>query len=160
MVPYGTQSVGGDRAMPSAQHQVTIARPVGDVFAYVADGLNGPRWRPGVLDVSLVSGSGMGAMYKQGVRGPGGRRIDADYQITVYEPNRRIGFRAIAGPVRPTGDYRFEEAQGGTRLTFSLAAELSGLKKLLMGSAVQKTMAAEVAATERLKQILEASPAV
>jgi uncharacterized membrane protein len=143
--------------MPSAQHQVTIARPVDSVFAYVADGLNGPKWRPGVLDVSLVSGSGVGATYKQGVRGPGGRRIDADYEVTVYEPNRRIGFRAIAGPVRPTGEYRLEEVAGGTRLTFSLAVELSGLKKLLMGGAVQKTMDAEVAAAERLKQVLEAS---
>lgn len=146
--------------MPSAQHQVTIARPVGSVFAYVADGLNGPKWRPGVLDVSLVSGSGVGATYKQGVRGPGGRQIDADYEVTVYEPSRRIGFRAIAGPVRPTGEYRFEEVAGGTRLTFSLAAELSGLKKVLMGGAVQKTMDAEVAAAERLKQVLEASSAL
>jgi uncharacterized membrane protein len=144
--------------MPSAQHQVTIARPVGDIFAFVADGLNGPKWRPGMLDISLVSGSGAGAVYKQGVRGPGSRRIDADYEITVYEPNRRIGFRAIAGPVRPTGEYRFDEAAGGTRLTFSLAAELSSLRKLLMGSAVQKTMDAELAASEQLKQILEASP--
>jgi uncharacterized membrane protein len=107
-----------------------------------------------------VSGSGVGATYKQGVRGPGGRRIDADYEVTVYEPSRRIGFRAIAGPVRPTGEYRFEEVAGGTRLTFSLAAELSGLKKVLMGGAVQKTMDAEVAAAERLKQVLEASSAL
>lgn len=37
-----------------------------------------------------------------------------------------------------------------------LSAELGGIKKLLMGGAVQKTMDAEVAATERLKSILEA----
>jgi hypothetical protein len=41
-------------------------------------------------------------------------------------------------------------------VTFSLEAELGGIKKLLMGGAVQKTMDAEVAATERLKSILEA----
>jgi uncharacterized membrane protein len=141
--------------MPSAQHQVSIGRPVGEVFAYVADGLNGPRWRSGVLDVSLVSGSGVGATYKQGVKGPGGRRIDADYRVTAFEPDRRIAFEAIAGPVRPSGEYRFEAADGGTRLTFSLQAELTGIKKLLMSGAVQKTMDAEVAATERLKQLLE-----
>ena len=142
--------------MPSAEHQVTIARPVAEVFGFVADGLNGPKWRPGVLDISLVSGDGTGAVYKQGVKGPGGRRIDADYEITAFEPNRRLAFRAIAGPVRPTGEYRFEDVAGSTRLTFSLQAELSGLKKLLMGGAVQKTMDAEVAATESLKRQLEA----
>ena len=147
--------------MPSAEHQVTIGRPVADVFAFVADGLNGPKWRPGVLDVSLASGtgSGVGSVYKQGVKGPGGRRIDADYEITTYEPGRRLAFRATAGPVRPTGAYAFDEVDGRTRLTFSLQAELSGFKKLLMGGAVQKTMDAEVAATERLKQILEAPQA-
>ena len=96
---------------------------------------------------------------KQGVKGPGGRRIDADYEITTYEPGRRLAFRATAGPVRPTGAYAFDEVDGRTRLTFSLQAELSGFKKLLMGGAVQKTMDAEVAATERLKQILEAPQA-
>lgn len=144
--------------MPSAEHQVTIARPVGEVFAYVADGLNGPNWRPGVLDIAHVSGTGVGAIYKQGVKGPGGRRIAADYRITAYEPDHRLSFEAIAGPVRPTGTYRFEGSAGGTRLTFSIEAELGGIKKFLMSGAVQKTMDAEVAATERLKTILEAAP--
>ena len=144
--------------MPEARHEVTIGRSAGEVFAFVADGLNGPKWRPGILDIALVSGTGLGATYKQGVKGPGGRRIDADYRITAYEPGHRLAFEAIAGPVRPTGEYVFETVPGGTSLTFSLAAELGGIKKLLMGGAVQKTMEAEVAATERLKELLESMP--
>jgi hypothetical protein len=65
---------------------------------------------------------------------------------------------AIAGPVRPTGEYVLDEVDGGTRLSFALRAELGGIKKLLMGGAVQKTMDAEVAATERLKSVLESTP--
>jgi hypothetical protein len=61
--------------------------------------------------------------------------------------------------VRPTGQFDFDDADGATRLRFALKAELTGLKKLLMGGAIQKTMDAEVAATERLKQIIEALPA-
>ena len=56
---------------------------------------------------------------------------------------------AIAGPVRPTGSYTFEVTGAGTGLTFALHAELGGIKKLLMSGAVQKTMDAEVGATER-----------
>ena len=145
--------------MLSAEHEVTIARPVAEVFAFVADGLNAPKWRPGVLDISLASGTGLGSVYKQGVKGPGGRRIDADYRITALEPNRRLSFEAIAGPVRPTGQFVLDDVNGATRLKFALQAELGGIKKLLMGSAVQKTMNAEVAATERLKQVLEAPQA-
>jgi carbon monoxide dehydrogenase subunit G len=144
--------------MPSASHSLTIDRSPGDVFAFVADGLNGPKWRPGVIDVALVSGAGLGAIYRQGVKGPGGRRIDADYRVTIFEPNHRLAFLAIAGPVRPTGEFLLEEVAEGTRLTFSLEAELGGIRKLLMGRAVQRTMDAEVAATERLKHVLEAMP--
>ena len=144
--------------MPAAQHQVTIRRPASEVFTFVADGLNGPKWRPGITDIALVSGSGVGATYKHGVKGPGGRRIDADYRVTAFEPGRRLAFEAIAGPVRPAGEFLLEDAPDGTRLTFSLGVELGGIKKLFMGGAVQKTMDAEVAATERLKSILESSP--
>ena len=144
--------------MPSASHRLIIDRSPADVFAFVADGLKGPTWRPGVVDVALISGSGVGATYKQGVKGPGGRRIDADYRVTVFEPNRRLAFVGIAGPVRPNGEFVLEEVADGTRLTFSLDAELGGIRTLLMGRAVQKTMDAEVAATERLKEILESRP--
>ena len=142
--------------MPSAQRTITIRRPVGEVFAFVADGLNGPKWRPGILDIELTSGQGVGAVYRQGVKGPGGRRIAADYEITAFEPDRRIAFKAIAGPARPTGEFRLEPVPEGTRLTFSLDAQLSFLKGLLMNRAVQSTMDAEVAATERLREVLEA----
>jgi uncharacterized protein YndB with AHSA1/START domain len=143
--------------MPGARREVTIRRPPGVVFGFIADGLNGPKWRPGIVDIAHVSGSGVGATYRQGVKGPGGRRIDADYRVTAFEPDRRLAFEAIAGPVRPTGEYLLDQVPDGTRLTFSLDAELSGIKKLLIGGAVQKTMDAEIAATDRLKQLLESS---
>ena len=97
----------------------------------------------------------MGAVYRQGVKGPGGRRIAADYRVTGYDPPRLLEFEAIAGPVRPVGSYRLEEEDGGTRITFALHAELGGLKKLLMEGRVQDTMNAEVRSLDNLKQVLE-----
>ncbi len=61
--------------MPEAHYSVTIQRPIGAVFEYVADGEKGSEWRPGVLDITRVSGSGVGTTYRQGVKGPMGRRI-------------------------------------------------------------------------------------
>ena len=136
--------------MPAARNTVTIAKPVDEVFAFVADGTNARRWRPAVLDVALASGSGLGATYTQGVKGPGGRRIAADYTITAFERDRRIAFKAIAGPVRPEGEYVFEDLGGSTRLTMSLTTELSGWKKLVMGGPVQASMDAEVANIDRI----------
>ena len=141
--------------MPAATNRVTIGRSPEDVFAFVADGLNARQWRSGVLDIAVASGSGVGAIYHQGVAGPGGRRIAADYEVTAYEPARRIAFRTIAGPVRPTGEFRLEPDGEGTALTFQLSAELPLLKRLIMGSMVQKTMDAETQGLAKVKTILE-----
>ena len=140
--------------MPAATHSTTIPATPDAVFAFGADGETAPRWRSGVLDITRVSGTGAGTVYKQGTEGPGGRRVDADDEVTTYEPPRRLAFRVIAGPVRPVGEHVFEAVPEGTRLTFSLSAELGGLKRLLMGSMVQSTMNAEVLAIERIAEAM------
>jgi carbon monoxide dehydrogenase subunit G len=142
--------------MPSAERTVTINRPAADVFAFIADGSNAPQWRPGVRDIQRTSGDGKGAVYKQGVRGPLGRRIAADYEVTVYELAKRLEFKAIAGPVRPTGGYRLAESDGKTKVTFWLKGELGGWRRLVFGRSVQKSMDAEMKALDKLKSVLEA----
>lgn len=140
--------------MPEASNTVDIAKPPAEVFAFLADGTTGPQWRSGVLDVAHKSGEGQGAVYTQGVKVPFGRRIPADYEITAYEPDQRIGFRVIAGPVRPEGTYHLEANETGTRLTFTLRCAPTGLAKL-MTPAVAKTMRSEVAQLEQLRAVLE-----
>ncbi len=142
--------------MPAATNAVTIIRPVHDVFTFVADGENGPKWRNGIVDIARARGDGgRGTAYRQSVRGPMGRRIAADYEITALVPDRSLEFQTTAGPVRPHGRYDFESVDGGTRVTFSLDARLTGVRRLLMASMVQRTMTAEVAALANLKRILE-----
>jgi uncharacterized protein YndB with AHSA1/START domain len=140
--------------MPEASGTIEIRRPVDEVFEFLSEGENDRRWRDGVLDIRRKSGHGRGAIYEQGVKGPFGRRVPADYEITSYEPDRRIGFRAIAGPVRPEGSYELTPADGGTRVTFTLRAEPRGLAKL-MSPMVAKTMRSEVAQLDRLRAVLE-----
>ncbi len=141
--------------MPQAQHAVTIQRPVDEVFAFIADGEKGPQWRTGILDIRRVSGEGLGTRYQQGVRGPMGRRVAADYEITAYDPGHHLEFQTVAGPVRPHGRYDLVPVDGGTHVTFALDAPVGRLRGLLMGSMVQRTMDAEVHALERLKAVLE-----
>jgi uncharacterized membrane protein len=144
--------------MPSAERTVTINRPAADVFAFLADGNNATKWRS-VLDTKRISGSGVGAKYSQGVRGPMGRRIAADYEITAHEPGKRLEFKAIAGPVRPTGGYKFAEASGKTSVTFWLKADLGGWKRFVLGRSVQSTMNSEMKALDKLKEVLEGTGA-
>ena len=141
--------------MPSAEDTVTIKRPLHEVFAFIAEKENDPRWRPGVAEIERISGDGTtGTKYRQLVNGPGGRRIPADFEITGYEPGKRLEFRTTAGPVRPEGSFDLVEGGGATRVTFKLDAELPGTKKL-MAPMVSRSMRKEVQSLDRLKRILE-----
>ncbi len=140
--------------MPEESNTITIARPVGDVFAFLADAENDKLWRPGVVEIARTGGQGVGTTYHQVVSGPGGRRVDADIEITEFLPDERIAFRTTKGPVRPTGSYDLRPSEGGTEVTFRLAAELGGLK-MLMSPVVSRTMKSEVGALGELKRVLE-----
>ena len=81
--------------MPHAENTVTVNRPQKDVFDYLAEGTHNREWRSGVLEIERTSAAeGQGATYRQVVSGPGGRRIDGDYQVTVFDPPRRLARRA------------------------------------------------------------------
>jgi uncharacterized membrane protein len=141
--------------MPRASSEIVIHCPREDVFVFLANPENDPQWRSGVLDLQRVSGSGIGARYTQGVKGPGGRRIPADIEITELTPGEAIAFRTIAGFVRPRGRYVLAAADGATRVRFELEADLKGVKRLL-APMVQKTMNNEVGQLESLKRVIEA----
>src|SRR5947209_1543217 len=93
------------RPMPQASSEILIKCPREELYAFLADPENDPKWRSGVLDLKRVSGSGIGARYTQGVQGPGGRRIPADIEITELTPDESIAFQTVTGPVRPRGRY-------------------------------------------------------
>jgi uncharacterized membrane protein len=141
--------------MPTASNEIVIDRPCDEVFAFLADPQNDRQWRSGVLDLTRVSGDGVGARYAQGVKGPGGRRIAADIEITELTPNQTIAFHTVAGPVRPRGRYVLAAADGGTHVRFELEADIRGLKRLI-APMVQKTMNDEVAQLAQLKHVIEA----
>ena len=138
-----------------AERTISIRRPVEQVFRFLADGRTATQWRSAVIDVSKTSGEGVGSVYRQVVRGPGGRAVDADYEITALEPDRRIAFRTVAGPVRPQGEFALEPMGDATILTFTLDARLSGWKRILLGRLVQSTMDAEMRALDQLQEVLE-----
>jgi uncharacterized membrane protein len=140
--------------MPRARSEIVIKCRRDEVFAFLADPENDPKWRDGVLDLKRVSGSGVGARYAQGVKGPGGRRIPADIEITELTPGEAITFQTITGPVRPRGRYALSAVDEGTRVRFELEAEVKGVKRLL-GPMVQKTMNNEVRQLDSLKRVIE-----
>ena len=75
--------------------------------------------------------------------------------VTAYQPDTLLAFETIAGPVRPTGEFRLQEAGGATTLTLAHQADLAGVKRLFISGMVQKTMDAEVAVIDNVKRLLE-----
>jgi uncharacterized protein YndB with AHSA1/START domain len=142
--------------MPRAQRTVRIDRAPETVFAFLTDPANDRSWRTGVKEISADGAAGVGRRIHQVVAGPGGRGINADIEVTAYEPPSRYAFRTTSGPVRPAGEYRLVAAgPGATDVTFSLSAEVGGWKRFVMGGAVQKSMDGEMAGLDRAKAAIE-----
>lgn len=103
-----------------AERTITVDRPITDVFAFLADGTNDALWRPDVISIRHVGGSGLGAQYAQTMKGPLGRPIAGDFRVTRFDEPTRIDFEVTAGPARPTGSYVLRElGAGSTDVTFS-----------------------------------------
>jgi Predicted integral membrane protein len=141
--------------MAHAEGSITINRPVKEVFDFILDGRNSTLWRPSVLDVQLMPGNplGVGAIFKQGLKGPGGR-IDGDYEIVECKPNELIRFQVITGPARPTGTYLFKSMDDSTQVKFILDFQPKGLAKLMDGM-INKSMKGEVETLSNLKAYFE-----
>lgn len=141
--------------MAHAEHQVVVARPAREVYEFLLDGTNNPRWRSGITDIQRVVGTphGVGAAFKQGMKGPTGR-IDADYKIVECSADSFIKFEVTAGPARPTGIFKLERSGKSTSVTFTLDFRPRGLARL-MDPMINRQMQSEVAALGKLKEVLE-----
>ena len=141
--------------MPAAQRTLAINRSPEEVFEFFTDPANDQKWRPHVKEIVAAGPTSVGSTIHQVVAGPAGRGIPADIEVTAYEPPSHYGFKVIAGPARPVGEFQFTPQGSGTLATFSLTAELRGIKKLLMGKAVQRSMDGEMAALNNAKTLIE-----
>jgi uncharacterized protein YndB with AHSA1/START domain len=141
--------------MPAAQRTISINRPPEQVFSFFTDPANDLKWRSHVKEASAPGPIAVGSSVHQVVAGPGGRSIPADFEVTSYDPPSRYAFKVTAGPARPVGEFRFAPDGLGTQVSFSLNAELSGVKKIFMSRPVQKAMDSEMAALDKAKALIE-----
>ena len=59
-------------------------------------------------------------------------------QVTEYEPDVRVAFRGVAGPLRPDGSYTFAPAEGGTT---TAPVEIRRLTRLPRNAKVKRVYA-------------------
>ena len=138
------------------QHTVFIDRPIDDVFNYVTIYNNETAWQSSVIEAYLTSEGplGLGTTGCE-VRIFLGLRFESEWVMTEYEAPRKGTFKSTSGPVPYIGTYSLEESDGGTRFSYHLETELSGLFKLLeplTKGIYMRGLRADLAA---LKRILE-----
>jgi carbon monoxide dehydrogenase subunit G len=146
--------------MTTITQSVTVNRPVDEVWNFISNFENTPRWSQGVLEARQTSDGplGVGSTLQMVVKAFGRRRT-ADYLVTEYEPNHGFAFEVTSGPMTSRARYSVEPAGAGTRLTASGEAEATGLYKLLAPLLVRTVRRHSEADLAKMKRILEASVA-
>jgi uncharacterized protein YndB with AHSA1/START domain len=119
----------GERDVPLTLRQsVLIRRPPHEVFAYISDFNRAKEWRVEVRESTqtppgpMVVGS---RLHEESAIM--GRRVVTESVVDELEPGRRFTFKHLAGPIPVGGEYLVEEVADGTRLTYTLTADLRGL---------------------------------
>lgn len=148
--------------MSRNRHSVMIAVPVERVFAFAADFENDPQWRDEVQQMRYTSDPpvGVGTRAVETARILG-QTLETTTVTTDYEPNRRVAAKSISGPVPIVASRDFEAVPGGTRFTYTLEGDTSGVLLFrLMGPILTRLYQKRIESyLGTLKGILETEPA-
>jgi carbon monoxide dehydrogenase subunit G len=134
---------------------ITIERSPHDVYAFVSDLENVPKWNYAIVETRKTSDGPVrvGTTYRQ-VRSLPSRREET-LQVTELEPDQRFAVHGGLGPFEGTLTYEFEEVSGSTRLTNKADLGARGIRRLaapLVSGRVREAVAANL---ETLKRLLE-----
>jgi uncharacterized protein YndB with AHSA1/START domain len=104
-----------------------IELPIDDVFAYVSDPLNFPRWNSAVEAVRKTSAgeNGVASTYSMERELPTGRAVN-DLEVVARERPREFAIRTTSGPTPFHYRYRFSAEDGETVVQLTAEVELQG----------------------------------
>lgn len=143
----------------SFSRSVVVNRPAEEVFTFLADLLNDPRWRREWVDARTVSQGGLGVGSRTVLVGKAlGRRIDIEYEVIELVPNRSIAWRSRSGPLPLMFSRTVEPLGEGTRITFVYALEGGRLVRLLRPLLARVGRRALDGDLPALTRLLESSP--
>jgi uncharacterized membrane protein len=131
--------------------EVTIDRPVAEVFAYVTDVRNVPEWQESAVSAEWLEERRRFRERRHFM----GRDADIELEVTVLEPERRFDVRAVKAPVKFEIRHSFEAADGGTRVRVNGEAKLGGALRFAAGVARRQAEHQFRRDFERLKELLE-----
>ena len=143
--------------MIDVETSVEIARPVQEVFAFVADQTNAPQWQTNLHEVRRLTQGPIGVGTEhEFVRTFAGRRFASRNRFVAFEPGRYVKFKIPSGWISGTASYRTETSRSaGTVLTSRMEFRVQGPLTLLE-FVLSRLLAKDSRRDEqRLKSLLE-----
>jgi carbon monoxide dehydrogenase subunit G len=119
--------------MATTVNSITIDRPAEDVFAVATDVTKTGRWFPGDVEEYWTTPPphGVGSV-RRAIITVMGRRAENDATVTEFDPPRRGVLVGSQQGVTWTGTVECAPTEGGTLLTFTFDARVSGAARLFM----------------------------
>ena len=137
-----------------------IDRPIEEVFDFLADGENDPRFSPRVLEIAKTTDGppGVGTVYASTVK-DAGMKTKREFKLIEFERPTRIRWTELSNNAVtvPQGGYGLAQEDGGTRLTVYNEFEGHGFGKLIAPLALRAARKDADPFAERIKRAIEAS---
>ena len=146
----------------AARFDVTtvIDRPIEEVFAFLADGTNDPKFSPRVLEIAKTTDgpTGVGTVYASTVK-DAGVKTKREFKFTEFEQPTRIRWTEISKNLItvPEGGYDLAPEGNRTRVTLYNTFESHGLGKLIAPMALRGARKGADQFGQSIKTAVEAS---
>jgi uncharacterized protein YndB with AHSA1/START domain len=103
---------------------IVVARNRDDVWSFLADLRNAPRWDRSIARATLTSTGAIGTGAVVETTSPGGKR--QSFRITAFERPRLLAFRLLRSPLFRSADltFRLDAADAGTRITHEIRVRM------------------------------------
>ena len=139
---------------------VVIDRPIEEVFAFLADGQNDPKFSPRVLEIAMTTDGppGVGTAYASTVK-DAGMKTKREFKLTEFAAPTRIRWAEQSKNLvtAPEGGYDLAQEGGGTRLTVYNVLEGHGPGKLIAPLALRSARKGADDFAKAIKAAVEAS---
>jgi uncharacterized protein YndB with AHSA1/START domain len=138
-----------------------IDRPIADVFAFLADGTNDPKFSPRVQEIRKTTDGpvGAGTVFESKVK-DAGMTTSRKFELTDVQAPTRIRWteRSKNLVTVPDGGYDLESVSDTqTKVTIQNTFEGHGFGKLIVGFALRAAIKDAPAFAQRIKSAVEAS---
>lgn len=134
-----------------------VDRPIDEVFTFISNPLNMPKWQVMVAKVEQLIPGAIGLGSKFDVRaGMLGRAMEGVMEITEFEPPTKFGFTNRLGPMQMKASVTLKSVGTGTKITLNVQGNPDGIFKIAEGPMAQQIKIQMEANLERLKSVLEA----